>query len=174
MGSVKKLNATEELNTTYRLCGKTSRIFTLKKKNEVNRRLRATQPDGAGRDGMWHLNPRASLSRALPSGARGGTAENHVRALATETQHNDTPVSERDATILFLIYYICLFLLFFRISIFYFLVDALRNSPVVLDPLRSVHRSHDRQFLRYFLLQIRIHVSKGRLNKPYTYKTLFL
>lgn len=43
----------KELNTTYRLCGKTAEYLHWRKKNEVIRRLRATQPVGAGRDGMW-------------------------------------------------------------------------------------------------------------------------
>lgn len=153
---------TEELNTTYRLCGKTSRIFTLKKKNEVNRRLRATQPDGAGRDGMCHSNPRISSAPRCSSDARIGTAENHVRALTTKTQHHAILTPNKDTTILFSIYYICRFLLFFRISIFYFLVDALRNSPVVLDPFRSI-RSHDRQFFHCFYCKYEFIFVKGIL-----------
>lgn len=80
--------------------------------------------------------------RARPRRAR----RNHVRALATGTPYRAPPSPDKDDAILFSIYYVCRFLLFFRISIFYFLVDVLRNSPVVLDPFRSVERSHDRQF----------------------------
>lgn len=50
-----------------------------RKKNEVNRRLRATQPDGAGRDGMWPWRPPASGAAATAMTAR------HVRAQPTET-----------------------------------------------------------------------------------------
>lgn len=119
----------KELNTTYRLCGKRAEYLHWRKKNEVIRRLRATQPVGAGRDGMCRPEPRS-----------------HVRAPQSETLIAPARLHDKDNAILFSIYYICRFLLFFRISIFYFLVDALRNSPVVLDPLRSVDRSCDRRF----------------------------
>lgn len=95
--------------------------------------------------------PRTGFTPAPSRRSRAGSDENHVRALATETHASKPPPSDKDATTLFSIYYICRFLLFFRISIFYFLVDALRNSPVVLDPLRSVDRSHDRMFSILFL-----------------------
>lgn len=73
-------------------------------------------------------------------------ARRHVRAPSRGTPYQTLHTQAKDATIPFSIYYIYRFLLFFRISIFYFLVDALRNSPVVLDPFRSVDRSHDRRF----------------------------
>lgn len=85
-----------------------------------------------------------------PRSPRAGFTRHHVRALPKETPLFKFLQPDKDRTILFSIYYICRFLLFFRISIFYFLVDALRNSPVVLDPLRSV-RSHDRMFSILFL-----------------------
>ena len=75
----------------------------------------------------------------------------HVRAPASGTHYPARRATAKDATIPFSIYYIYRFLLFFRISIFYFLVDALRNSPVVLDPFRSVDRSHDRRFWLFLL-----------------------
>lgn len=65
------------------------------------------------------------------------TTENHVCALTTETHIHKPRAPDSNNTILFSIYYICYFYYFFHISIFYFLVDALRNSPVVLDPVRS-------------------------------------
>lgn len=104
-----------------------------RKKNEVIRRLRATQPVGVGRDGMW-----ASRGSPAPSPTPDQRLPKTTCApLTTETQIYKTNAPDSNDTILFSIYYICWFLLFFHISIFYFLVDALRNSPVVLDPVRS-------------------------------------
>lgn len=114
----KNMNAPEELITTYRLCGKTSRIFTLEKKKWGHSEVTG---EAAGR-----------LAAAENVAERAGPR--HVRA-ATGTHSPSLLTRERDATTLFSIYYICWFLLFFRISIFYFLVDAPRNSPVVLDPI---------------------------------------
>lgn len=88
-----------------------------------------------------------------PRSPRAGFTRHHVRALPKETPLFKFPPPDKDHTILFSIYYICWFLLFFRISIFYFLVDALRNSPVVLDPLRSV-RSHDRTYSILFYTRL--------------------
>lgn len=128
----KKLNAMKELNTTYRLCGK-SRIFTLEKKKWGHSEVTG---NAAGRRG-----PRRDVASGRPAGPRPPRARP-----ASGTPLPPATQPDRDDTILFSIYYICRFLLFFRISIFYFLVDALRNSPVVLDPLRSVDRSCDRRF----------------------------
>lgn len=94
-------------------------------------------------------HPRATRS------LRAGFTGHHVRALPKETPLFKILPPDKDHTTLFSIYYICRFLLFFRISIFYFLVDALRNSPVVLDPLRSV-RSHDRMFSILFFTCVRL------------------
>lgn len=109
--------------------------------------------NAAGRRGPRRDVAFASSAAARAPSAPPGPAENHVRALSIETHRHERPKADKDASILFSIYYICWFLLFFRISIFYFLVDALRNSPVVLDPFRSVDRSHDRRFLMFFIMR---------------------
>lgn len=109
--------------------------------------------NAAGRRGPRRDVAFASSAAARAPPAPPGPAENHVRALSIETHRQERSKADKDASILFSIYYICWFLLFFRISIFYFLVDALRNSPVVLDLFRSVDRSHDRRFLMFFIMR---------------------
>lgn len=103
--------------------------------------------NAAGRRG-----PRRDVaSSRRPPAAPAAAPAGHVRAPASGTHYPARRATAKDATIPFSIYYIYRFLLFFRISIFYFLVDALRNSPVVLDPFRSVDRSHDRRFWLFLL-----------------------
>lgn len=144
-----KINATEELNTTYRLCGKTSRIFTLKKKNEVNRRLRATQPDGAGRDGMWHPRPPATRA-AHPALARAGPAET---TCAHSRQRRPIALPRRQTKTTLFFFQFTIFADFYYFFAFRYFIFQLMCSATHLLCLTPFDLSSDHMIdnFRYFL-----------------------
>lgn len=112
----------KELNTTYRLCGKTSRIFTLEKKKWGHSEVtgNAAGRRGPRRDVASALQPPLRAPRS-PDSLRAGITENHVRAPATGTHRHKIPKPNRDAAILFSnLLYLPIFIIFSHFDILFF------------------------------------------------------